>query len=68
MDVIYCFGDQFSYRTPARDYEQFPIEEEKKKAQGKCCARFVKVNITQLRVAGKLAKLQNKTVILIAGE
>jgi len=35
MDVIYCFGDSFSYRTPARDYEQFPIEETKKKAQAR---------------------------------
>jgi hypothetical protein len=38
MDIIYCFGDSFSYRTPARDYEQFPIEEAKKKAQGKTSA------------------------------
>jgi hypothetical protein len=35
MDVIYCFGDSFNYRTPARDYEQFPIEQEHKKAQCK---------------------------------
>lgn len=46
MDVIYCFGDSFSYRTPARDYEQFPIEEEKKKAQGKS---YRSKHITQLR-------------------
>lgn len=34
MDIIYCFGDSFSYRAPVRDYEQFPIEETQKKAQG----------------------------------
>lgn len=48
MDVIYCFGDSFSYRTPARDYEQFPIEEAKKKAQGK---ELVAINILRSNVA-----------------
>lgn len=66
MDVIYCFGDQFSYRTPARDYEQFPIEEEKKKAQGKCCAQSHQPR--KYYAVKKFVALQNKTVIIITGE
>lgn len=38
-----------SYRTPARDYEQFPIEEEKKKAQGSEIDVFAAKVITQLK-------------------
>lgn len=58
MDVIYCFGDNFSYRTPARDYEQFPIEEAKKKLQGE---RSGSKQITQL--TSRELRLQRRPVI-----
>lgn len=50
MDIIYCFGDSFSYRTPPRDYEKFPIEESNQKAQGK----------QKVRGHNKITQLKNK--------
>jgi hypothetical protein len=60
MDIIYCFGDSFSYRTPPRDYEKFPIEEANQKAQGK--------TIKELRSKKKTNYTSELLLSLNAGE